>query len=120
MKGLVETLNRAVRSGDSWADGEAAEMPKMLGLEVKRFGPVSLPLVDPQASELIKMCKRAPYGRNTHTLVDRAVRDSYQLDPDQVSITNPEWKVKLERLVAHVAQTLGCQAPIEVDRRYHS
>lgn len=113
-KTLNECLRNLSKCGDYSVDGEASEMPKIVGLEVKDFGPVSLPLRDPQASALINLCQKAPYGYNQKTLIDQNVRDSYQLDPSRVEITNPEWHVKLNDLVARVAKGLGCHAKVEV------
>ena len=113
-KSLNECLRNLSKCGDYSVDGEATEMPKIVGLEVKDFGPVSLPLRDPQASALINLCQKAPYGFNQKTLIDQNVRDSYQLDPSRVEITNPEWNVKLNDLVARVAKGLGCHAKVEV------
>jgi hypothetical protein len=113
-KSLNECLRNLSKCGDYSVDGEASEMPKIVGLEVKNFGPVSLPLRDPQASALINLCQKAPYGYNQQTLIDQNVRDSYQLDPSLIEITNPEWNVKLNDLVARVAKGLGCHAKVEV------
>lgn len=108
-------LRKASNSGEISFEGEAPELPCMLGLEIKDFGVVSLPFQDPQASELIKRCEQAPFGKNSKTLVDKAVRDSYQLDPSQFKINNPDWSKKLDEVVSRVEQGLGCEAKIEVD-----
>ena len=53
------------------------------------------------------------------TLVDTNVRDSYQLDPEQIEIRNPEWDVKLKDLLFRVGQALGCKDKIEVKHLYN-
>lgn len=111
---LNACLKKATNSGEFSFEGEAVDLPCMLGLEIKDFGVVSLPFQDPQASELIKRCQQAPYGKNSKTLVDRNVRDSYQLDPSQFTINNPDWHTKLNEVVSKVEQGLGCEAKIEV------
>lgn len=83
-KQLAQSLKRTAKSGEYVVEGQAFEMPNMLGLRVKNIGPVVLPLIDPQASELIKICKQSSYGHNKDTLTDTNVRDSYQLDPEEV------------------------------------
>lgn len=107
-------MKKAPKPGEYSVEGEANEMPNDVGLEVNNFGRVELPLKDPQASELIKVCNQAPFGKNELTLVDPAVRDSYQLDPSQVTITNAEWNKKLGRLVKRVGKSLGCKGEIQV------
>ena len=114
---LVDKIKSSKHSGEYSVDGEANELPTLLDLNVKDYGPVSLPLVEAQAKELINVCQQAPYGRNMDTLVDTNVRDSYQLDPEQVEIRHPEWGTKLQVLVDRVGKALGCQDKIEV--RYH-
>ena len=107
-------LKQAPSSGSYTVEGEAFEMPTMLGLEVNNFGPISLPLMDPQASNLIKICKQAPFGKHEKTLLDKNVRDSFQLEPDQIKINNPEWNVKLKDLLKRISKGLGCSSQIEV------
>ena len=47
-----------------------------------------MPLCPQQAEELIKLCKQAPYDLNYETLVATNVRDSLELEPDQIEIRN--------------------------------
>jgi hypothetical protein len=89
-------------------EGHAYEMPSMPGLEINNFGLIQLPLADPQASELIKMCEQAPFGRNLETVLDTKVRDSFQLEPKHLKINNPKWNLNLNGLVKRVAQKLAC------------
>ena len=117
---LVENIKASRRPGNYSVDGEANELPTLLDLNVKDYGPISLPLVEAQAKELINVCQQAPYGRNMDTLVDTNVRDSYQLDPEQVEIGHPEWSTKLQVLVDRVGKALGCQDKIEVRHHYNS
>ena len=115
-KSIVEYIKKAPKTSNYSVDGEANELPKDVNIEVKDFGRLNLPLEDPQASELIKVCKRAPYGKNEQTLIDPNVRDSYQLDPSNVTITNGDWDKKLQQLVNRVGKSLGCKGQIEVKR----
>ncbi|RMZ94041.1 hypothetical protein BpHYR1_037368, partial [Brachionus plicatilis] len=110
---LKEALSKAPPAGQYSASGEASELPTMLGLHIKDFGDVSLPINALQAEELIKKCARAPYGHNFDTLVNREVRDSYQLEPSTIEIKNPEWSSKLQELVDRVCTQLGCKGKAE-------
>jgi hypothetical protein len=49
---------------------------------------VSLPLTTAQAVEIKARASRAPFGRGDKTLYDTAVRDTWQVNPDQISILN--------------------------------
>ena len=116
---LVDKIKSSKHPGEYSVDGEANELPTLLDLNVKDYGPVSPPLVEAQAKELINVCQQAPYGRNMDTLIDTNVRDSYQLDPEQVEIGHPEWSAKLQVLVNRVGKALGCQNKIEVRHHYN-
>lgn len=59
------------------------------GLEVEGVGRISLPLTDEKALELKATCSLAPFGRGTETVVDTAVRNTFQLTPQQFRLTNP-------------------------------
>jgi hypothetical protein len=112
---LVDKIKSSKHPGEYSVDGESNELPTLLDLNVKDYGPVSLPLVEAQAKELINVCQQAPYGRNMDTLVDTNVRDSYQLDPEQVEIGHPELSTKLQVLVDRVGKALGCQDKMKLD-----
>lgn len=101
-------LKNTIKSGDFSVSGEANELPTQLGLYVKNVGVISTPLTEYTANELIKVSSQAPYGLNDQTLVDTNVRDSYQIQPDQIEIKNPEWNAKLDLLVQRVSKELGC------------
>jgi len=66
-----------------------------------------LPLLPVQAAQLIAIAERAPCGRGEQTLVDTAVRRSWQLNPDQVRIRGSGWARTLESIVARAAEGLG-------------
>ena len=124
IKLLKATLKNAQSSGEFSVSGEAAELPVLTNLHVKNVGFVSLPLYDSQAKNLIKVnyfdalfnaikflinisikvCAQAPFGRDQLTLVDKNVRDSYQLDPSQIEIKHPDWTRQLNLLVERIAK----------------
>ncbi len=65
---LHEVLSRVDRPGDVQLSGDRAlTMP---GLVVSGLGEVALPLQKSQAQPLVRLCRRAPYGKGTQTLVD--------------------------------------------------
>lgn len=111
---MISCLNKTAASGDFCVEGVASELPNSIGLEVENFGKVHFPLEEAQAKELIKVCTLAPFGKNELTLYDKKVRDSYQLDPSQVTINSRNWETKLNQLVKRVGVALGCQDEIEV------
>ena len=115
----LKELNAHLEELASWTRfavyGEAYELPSVIGINVKDFGELSLPLKDPQASELIKRCEQS---KDSKTCLDTNVRDSYQLEPSQFKINHPDWDKKLQELVSRVAIELGTDAEVEVINSY--
>ncbi len=66
-----------------------------------------LPLTKPHARKLIKLCRQAPYGKGTETVVDTDVRRVWELDPAQFQLTNPKWDEFIASIVDDVKETLG-------------
>lgn len=52
------------------------------GLFVNGLGKVGLPLTEREAKELIKICHKSPFGKGSKTIVDEAVRKTWELNPD--------------------------------------
>ncbi len=104
---LHAAMKKINRPGSFCATGsDRAANP---GLEVTGLGPIGLPLTAQQAKALKTLCKQAPYGTGEKTLVDMNVRRVRQLDPDQFSLTNPEWQQFLRDAVKTVQQELGLE-----------
>ncbi len=81
----------------------------MPGLQVEGLGSLGLPLGKAQASELIKLCRQAPYGKGTETLVDKKVRRVWELDPSKFKLTNPEWDKLIASIIDDVKKDLGLE-----------
>ncbi|MDD2705794.1 MAG: 2OG-Fe(II) oxygenase, partial [Acidocella sp.] len=104
-KDLAGVLGLIQRPGDFFTHGiHEIAAP---GLDVVGIGPIALPLLPLQAEQLIGMAERAPYGRGEQTLVDIAVRRSWQLNPDKVRIRGSGWARTLDAIVARAAEGLG-------------
>lgn len=101
--------------GEFSVEGEAFEMPTMLGLEVDTFGPVCFPLVDPQARNLIaSACQQSLFDKNGLPFAKAEMPCFYYIDAAKVKINNPVWKGRLNELVKRIAQRLGCLDDVEV------
>lgn len=77
-----------------------------LGLDVQGLGPIKLPLKPSLAKPLIASCRVAPYGKGTKTLVDRDVRNTYELDPKQFRLSEA-WDAAIANVTRSVANELG-------------
>jgi len=112
-KDLGEVLELVQRPGDFFTHGiQEISAP---GLDVAGIGPISLPLLPVQAAQLIAMAERAPYGRGEQTLVDIAVRRSWQVNPDQVRIRGSGWARTLDAIVARAAEGLGVTGKLSAE-----
>lgn len=102
---LLEAIGQVDRPGTVCTGGDCPlTMP---GLLVEGLGTVRLPLGKTQAKKLIKLCRQAPYGKGTETVVDTDVRRVWELDPGQFQLTNPKWDEVLAEIVDEVQQNLG-------------
>ncbi len=102
---LARLLEPVHRSGGYCTSGTAEILAP--GIEVDGIGPVALPLLPGQAERLIAVAEQAPYGRGPETLVDTAVRRTWQIDAGQVKFTGRHWPGTLGAIVARVADGLG-------------
>ncbi|HUD36288.1 MAG TPA: 2OG-Fe(II) oxygenase [Streptosporangiaceae bacterium] len=72
-------------------------------LTVAGAGPISLPIKAPQAKRMIASARPASFGRGEQTLMDLSVRDTWEITPDQVTLTGLDW----DAILAEVRDELG-------------
>ncbi|RYO81367.1 hypothetical protein DL762_007146 [Monosporascus cannonballus] len=82
---------------------------------VEGVGPISLPLSEVQAKELITKSHQAPFGKGSETVVDTSVRNTWEINPEQFQIRSPQWKGFLDNLLRKVARGLGISSPISAE-----
>jgi hypothetical protein len=110
---LAAVLGTVRRPGDFFASGTAELLAPVM--EVDGVGPIALPLLPVQAEQLIAVAERAPYGRGEETLVDTAVRRTWQIDVGRVHIGGKHWSRTLEQIVSRAAEGLGVDGPVEAN-----
>ena len=81
----------------------------MPGLEIKPLGTIGLPLSKPQTRELIEVCRQAPYGKGTDTVVDTEVRKVWELDANKIKFGNKKWMPFVDSILKHVQSELGLE-----------
>src|ERR1019366_5852878 len=74
-------------------------------LTVAGAGPISFPVKAPQAKRMIATARPARFGRGEQTLMDLSVRDTWEITPDQVTLTGLDW----DTILAEVRDGLGLQ-----------
>ena len=102
---LADVLRTVKTPGDFCTSGSC---PMHLPLiQVDGVGPIALPLLPVQAAQLIAAAERAPYGLGGETLVDIAVRRTWQIGAERVHIGGKHWPAMLEAIVERAAAGLG-------------
>jgi hypothetical protein len=85
------------------------------GLFVDGVGPIAMPLGEGQIRQLIAHAHQPTHGHGSETLLDcTSVRNTWEIDADQLSFLNPAWQAYLLQLSKTVASKLGILAPIRV------
>jgi hypothetical protein len=85
-------------------------------LAVAGAGPVSLPVRAPQAKRMIASARPARFGRGERTLMDLSVRDTWEIRPDQVTLTGLGW----DAILAEVRDELGLPARARLRAEPHA
>jgi hypothetical protein len=102
--GLSKAVSEARRSAQFCVAGTLPIADP--GIEVDGVGAINLPLKPARVKALIALCRVAPYGKGTQTLVDRSVRNTYELDPKKFRI-GAEWNAHIAALCRAAAEQLG-------------
>lgn len=107
---LADVLRSVRTPGDFCAAGTCPMHVPLI--EVDGVGPIALPLLSAQAVQLIAVAERAPYGRGGETLVDTAVRRTWQIGADRVHIAGKRWPEMLAGVAERAAIGLGAGAGV--------
>ena len=83
-------------------------------------GPVNLPLRAPLAKKLISVARPATFGRGRETLSDTAVRDTWEIVPEQFTIGGPTWPTLLCDALEHLRDDLGLPAATRLRAEPHA
>ena len=85
-------------------------------LTVAGAGPISFPVRAPQAKRMIASARPARFGRGEQTLMDLGVRDTWEITPDQVTLTGLDW----DAILAEVRDELGLPARARLRAEPHA
>ncbi len=91
-----------------------------LQLAVAGVGPIPLPLSAASARGLSKVARPARYGLREQTLLDRRVRDAWEIGKRHVTIDARRWRRTLDAELAQVARDLGLPAGTELRAELHN
>ncbi|MCJ1432049.1 hypothetical protein MMC27_001405 [Xylographa pallens] len=79
-------------------------------LYVEGLGSIGLPLTATDAHRLVAICHQAPFGKGSETLIDTAVRRTWELNPSQFHLRNPAWTGTVDGILTKAAADLGIEA----------
>ncbi|KLO18810.1 hypothetical protein SCHPADRAFT_806563, partial [Schizopora paradoxa] len=85
------------------------EAPNPL-LHIEGFGVLGLPLSAPEAKRVIStsVTQQAPFGMGERTVVDKTVRDTWEIDGSKIQFGNPRWTTWMaDVVVPHICGNLG-------------
>src|SRR6266568_2749066 len=85
-------------------------------LAVAGAGPIGFPVKMPQAKRMIASARPARFGRSEQTLMDLSVRDTWEITPDQVTMTGLDW----DAILAEVRDGLGLPAGARLRAEPHA
>ncbi|OHE96456.1 2OG-Fe(II)oxygenase superfamily protein [Colletotrichum orchidophilum] len=91
------------------------------GLFVHHVGTVGLPhlphlpLPEGEVRRMIEVAVHAPFGKGSETIVDTAVRNTWELEPGQFELRNPRWAADLQNICSVVAADLGVTTPVNAE-----
>jgi hypothetical protein len=101
---LSEAISQATRSAKFCVAGCLPVNDP--GIEIDGLGAIKLPLQRGMAKKLVGQCQVAAYGKGTQTLVDRKVRNTFELDPQKFRLSQ-EWNSAVARAAQLAAEQLG-------------
>lgn len=107
MQKIIEDLASLANHGDSGFCSKTTVDYHDLNLSIKDFGPVKLPLSTASAKKLIKLAKPAKYGWRDQTLLDKNIRDVWEIAKSRVKIDNRTWNKTLTPLLDKFRAKLG-------------
>lgn len=91
-----------------------------LQIEVRGVGPIGLPVSQAQARQLCQVARPARYGQGERTVLDRKVRDTWEIPKSRVKIDARRWNKALRPALDRLGRDLGLPAGRELRAELHS
>lgn len=110
----LAALLRTVRRHGDFFTSSSAEIAAP-NLMVAGLGMLSLPFQHSQLAPSQALAELAPFGRGEQTMVDTAVRRTWQIDANALSFGGRNWQRSLDAIVARAADGLGVQEPVRAE-----
>ncbi|MHB1987282.1 MAG: 2OG-Fe(II) oxygenase [Acidimicrobiales bacterium] len=91
-----------------------------LQITVRGVGQLSLPVLPGEAELLRSVARPARYGQGEETLLDRRVRDTWEVPRSRVKIDARRWHRRTEPILRLLARDLGVKEGRALEARLHS
>ncbi len=91
-----------------------------LAIEVNGVGPLRLPVSASQALDLRRIARPARYGRGEETVLDRRVRDTWEVARSRVRIDKRRWNRTLIPALDRLRRDLGLPDSCQLRAELHS
>lgn len=78
-------------------------------ISVEGVGLIGLPLTESYARLIIGAARQAPFGQANETVVDKNVRNTWEIQPEQLSFMNPEWQAFVDETALALCKDLGAK-----------
>jgi len=115
---LAALLGRLQTDG-SFATRRTATSADLV-IDVKGVGQLNLPVSASQAKELRLVARPAKYGRGEHTILDRRVRDTWEVPRSRVRIDQRRWNLTLHPMLDSIRDDLALPAASALTAQLHS
>lgn len=110
---------RRLRGAGSFATRRTAPIHD-LAIEVTGVGELGLPVTAAQARQLRLVARAAMYGHGDQTILDRRVRDTWEVPRSRVRIDKRRWNRTLRPMLNTIRDDLGLPSDCSLDAQLHS
>ncbi len=104
MKTIIDTLEKIKASGSFCA--KRALPVDRLKLEIKEMGTLKFPLTPNRVKALIALAKPAKFGLRDKTLLDKKVRNAWEISKSKIKL-DAQWKKELNLVLEGLKKDLG-------------
>ena len=105
MEDIITALEK-IKAQGSFCGLRRASINK-LHIEIKGFGQLKLPFTARKAKTLIKHAKPAKFGWRDQTLLDKTVRNAWEISKSNIKIDTSLWNEELKSVLSILKKDLG-------------
>ena len=91
-----------------------------LSITIKDLGKLKLPITPRKAKQLIKHAKPAKYGLKDQTLLDKSVRDCWEIPKSHIKIDKRLWKKSFDGALQELKLALGLSEDAQLKAQLHN